>query len=134
MNKAFLIGRLTRDPELRYTQSGTAVSNFSVAIDRMFTNQQGEREADFIPIVVWGKLAENCSKYISKGRLVGIAGRIQTRSYEAQDGTKRYVTEVVADEVQFLDRANSGQASPNQGDSDIEGFTALDTDDELPFD
>ena len=102
MNKVFLIGRLTRDPEIRYTSSNVAVTTFSIAVNRTFTNQNGEREADFINIVVWRKQAENCKNYLTKGSQVAIEGRIQTRSYDGQDGQKRYVTEVVADNVQFL--------------------------------
>lgn len=112
MNKVILIGRLTRDPELRYTSSNIATASFSIAVDRNFTNQSGEREADFINIVVWRKQAENCKNYLTKGSQVAIDGRIQTRSYDGQDGQKRYVTEVVADNVQFLgSRANNGGAS-----------------------
>lgn len=112
MNKVILIGRLTRDPELRYTSSNIATASFSIAVDRNFTNQNGEREADFINIVVWRKQAENCKNYLTKGSQVAIDGRIQTRSYDGQDGQKRYVTEVVADNVQFLgSRANNGGAS-----------------------
>lgn len=103
-----MIGRLTKDPEIRYLPSGVAVTTFFLAVNRNFTNQQGEREADFIPIVVWRGLAETCAKYLSKGRLVAVSGRIQTRSYEGRDGQRRYVTEVVADEVVFLDRDGSG--------------------------
>ena len=102
MNKVILIGRLTRDPELRYTSSNIPTASFSIAVDRTFTNQNGEREADFINIVVWRKQAENCKNYLTKGSQVAIEGRIQTRSYDGQDGQKRYVTEVVADNVQFL--------------------------------
>ena len=102
MNKVILIGRLTRDPELRYTSSNIPTATFSIAVDRTFTNQNGEREADFINIVVWRKQAENCKNYLTKGSQVAIEGRIQTRSYDGQDGQKRYVTEVVADNVQFL--------------------------------
>lgn len=102
MNKVILIGRLTRDPELRYTSSNVPTASFSIAVDRNFTNQNGEREADFINIVVWRKQAENCKNYLTKGSQVAIDGRIQTRNYEGQDGKKVYVTEVVADNVQFL--------------------------------
>ena len=102
MNKVFLIGRLTRDPELRYTGNNTAVATFSLAVNRAFSNAQGEREADFINIVVWRKQAENVKNYLSQGSQVAIDGRIQTRSYDGQDGQKRYVTEVVADNVEFL--------------------------------
>lgn len=103
MNKVTLIGRLTKDPELKFTPgSGTAVANFTLAVDRKFT-KDGQKEADFIPVVVWGKQAESTATYVSKGKLIGVAGRIQVRSYDAKDGTKRYVTEVIAEEVQFLE-------------------------------
>lgn len=110
MNKAILIGRLTRDPELRYTSSNRAVCQFTVAIDRPFTNQStGQREADFINVVVWDKSAENVGKYITKGRLVAVEGRIQTRNYDNNEGRKVYVTEVVASNVQFLESRNASQ-------------------------
>ena len=108
MNKAFLIGRLTRDPELRYSSSNAAIVNFSIAIDRQYTNNQGQRETDFINIVASQKQAENIKKYVSKGSLVAVDGRIQTRNYEDKDGKRVYVTEVVADRVQFLDSRNAG--------------------------
>ena len=108
MNKAFLIGRLTRDPELRYSSSNAAIVNFSIAIDRQYTNTQGQRETDFINIVAFQKQAENIKKYVSKGSLVAVDGRIQTRNYEDKDGKRVYVTEVVADRVQFLDSRNAG--------------------------
>jgi len=112
LNKVVLIGRLTRDPEIRHIPSGAAVTTFTLAVNRNFTNQQGEREADFIPIVVWRGLAETCARYLSKGRLVAVSGRIQTRSYE-RDGQRRYITEIVGDEVVFLDRDSSrGNAAP----------------------
>lgn len=111
MNKVFLIGRLTRDPELRYTSSNIAVATFSIAVDRNFSNAAGEREADFINIVVWRKQAENVKNYMHKGSQVAIDGRIQTRSYDDTDGKKRYVTEVVADNVQFLDSKGSRDAA-----------------------
>lgn len=111
MNKVFLIGRLTRDPELRYTSSNIAVATFSIAVDRNFSNAAGEREADFINIVVWRKQAENVKNCMHKGSQVAIDGRIQTRSYDDTDGKKRYVTEVVADNVQFLDSKGSRDAS-----------------------
>lgn len=113
MNKVFLIGRLTRDPELRYTSSNIPTASFSIAVNRNFTNQNGERDVDFINIVVWRKQAENIKNYLTKGSQVAIDGRIQTRTYDAQDGSKRYVTEVVADNVQFLDRAGSRDNSSN---------------------
>lgn len=111
MNKAFLIGRLTRDPELRYSSSNVAIVNFSIAIDRQYTNNQGQRETDFINIVAFQKQAENVKKYLSKGSLVAIDGRIQTRNYEDKDGKRVYVTEVVADRVQFLESKGSSNVS-----------------------
>ncbi len=111
MNKVFLIGRLTRDPELRYTGSNVAVASFSLAVNRNYTNQAGEREADFINIVVWRKQAENVKNYLSQGSQVAIDGRIQTRSYDGEDGKKKYVTEVVADNVEFLGTKSSNQNS-----------------------
>jgi single-strand DNA-binding protein len=110
LNQVVLIGRLTKDPEMRYTQNGTAVTSFTLACDRPFTTGTGQREADFIPIVVWRKQAESCGKYLSKGSLTAVVGRIQTRSYDDQNGQKRYVTEVVADNVRFLP---TGQGNPN---------------------
>lgn len=108
MNKAILIGRLTRDPELRYTSSNRAVCQFTVAIDRPFTNQaSGQREADFINVVAWDKTGENVGKYMTKGRLVAVEGRIQTRNYDNNEGRKVYVTEVVANNVQFLESKNT---------------------------
>ena len=117
MNKVFLIGRLTRDPELRYTGNNTAVASFSIAVNRNFTNQSGEREADFINIVVWRKQAENVKNYLTQGSQVAIDGRIQTRSYDDNNGQKRYVTEVVADNVEFLGSKNSSNNSNNMNDS-----------------
>ena len=113
MNKVFLIGRLTRNPELRYTGSNIPVATFSLAVNRNFSNAQGEREADFINIVVWRKQAENVSKYLTQGSQIAIDGRIQTRSYDDNEGKKRYVTEVVADNVEFLGTksGNSGASS-----------------------
>ena len=111
MNKAILIGRLTKDPEVRYTSSNRAVCQFTIAIDRPFTNQaSGQREADFINIVAWDKTGENVGKYMTKGRLVAVEGRIQTRNYENNEGRRVYVTEVVASNVQFLESRN---ATPN---------------------
>ena len=102
MNKTTLIGRLTADPSLRFTGTGTAVTSLTLAVNRRF-KRDGGPDADFIPIVIWGKQAESTANYMSKGKLISVAGRIETRSYEAKDGTRRYVTEVVADEVQFLE-------------------------------
>ena len=117
MNKAFLIGRLTRDPELRYSSSNAAIANFSIAIDRQYTNNQGQRETDFINIVAFQKQAENIKKYVTKGSLVAVDGRIQTRNYEDKDGKRVYVTEVVADRVQFLSSKGSGDVSSNLSDN-----------------
>ena len=141
MNKAILIGNLTRDPETTTTSSGITKCNFTVAVQRRFANAQGVREADFIPVVCWRQTAELCSRYLSKGRKVAVEGSIQTRTYDAQDGTKRYVTEIVADSVEFLGSREEGgrqnfdapapapraSAPANSG-----AFTEVD-DDELPF-
>lgn len=114
MNKVVLIGRLTKDPELRYTPgTGTAVSTVTLAVDR-YNSKTQQREADFIPVVVYGKKAESLANYLSKGSPAAISGRIQTRSYDAKDGTKRYVTEVVADDIQFLD------GSKNKNNNDLQ--------------
>ena len=112
MNKAILIGRLTRDPELRYTSTGRAVCQFSIAVNRTYTNQQGQRETDFINIVVWDKQAENLAKYVTKGRLVAVDGRIQTRNYDNNEGKKVYVTEVLANSVQFLESKGTTSSAP----------------------
>ena len=120
MNKVFLIGRLTRDPELRYTGNNTAVASFSIAVNRNFTNQSGEREADFINIVVWRKQAENVKNYLTQGSQVAIDGRIQTRSYDDADGKKRYVTEVVADNVEFLGSKGSNSQGNNTSSASTE--------------
>ena len=103
LNKVILIGHLTRDPELRYTPNGTPLARFSLAVERDFKNQAGEREVDFIPVVVWNRLAEIVSENLQKGRLLAVVGRLQVRSYETQEGQKRRVAEVVADNVRFLD-------------------------------
>lgn len=121
MNKVFLIGRLTRDPELRYTSSQVACTTFSIAVNRTYANQNGEREADFINVVVWKKQAETAKQYLTKGSQVAIDGRIQTRNYDAQDGTKRYVTEVVAENVQFLNGGQQGgqEVTQNNGQQNV---------------
>ena len=111
MNRVILIGNLTRDPELRYTPEGTPVASFTVAVNRSFVNREGEREADFVPIVVWRKRAETCSEYLMKGSQVAIDGRLQIRTYEDKDGIRRWVTEVVAYRVEFLQRLKK-QPSP----------------------
>lgn len=113
INRAVLIGRLTRNPELKYTTNGVAVASFNLAVNRQFTNQDGEREADFINCVMWRKAAEIFCDYTHKGSLVGIDGRIQTRSYENQQGQRVYVTEVVADNFSFLE--SKSQSNQNNG-------------------
>lgn len=137
LNKVILIGRLTRDPELRYTPNGISVATFTIAVDRNYTNQEGQRETDFIPIVAWRGLADTCGKYLTKGRLVAVSGRLQIRSYEGQDGQRRYIAEVVADEVQFLERAGSSPEKVNDAayspDEDMRFKPIEDDDDELPF-
>ncbi len=119
MNKAFLIGRLTKDPELRYSSSNAAIVNFTIAIDRQYTNSQGTRDTDFINIVAFQKQAENIKKYVGKGSLVAVDGRIQTRNYEDKDGKRVYVTEVVADRVQFLDSRNSGNTAASNAEDNV---------------
>ncbi|MFV8826197.1 single-stranded DNA-binding protein [Alkalihalobacterium sp. APHAB7] len=108
INRVVLVGRLTKDPELRYTPNGVAVANFTLAVNRPFSNQQGDREADFINCIIWRKPAENVANYLKKGSLAGVEGRIQTRSYDNNEGRRVYVTEVVADSVQFLEPKGSG--------------------------
>lgn len=117
INRVVLVGRLTKDPELRRTSNDTAVTSFRLAVNRQFTNRQGEREADFIQCVVWRRQAENVAKYVKKGSLVGVEGRIQTRSFDDQSGNRRFVVEVVADSVQFLETKNT-VPSDNYGYSD----------------
>ena len=108
-----MIGRLCKDPELKFTPgTGTAVCTFTLAVDRRF-KKEGQPSADFVPVVVWGKIAESTANYKKKGELIGVAGRIETRSYEAKDGGKRYVTEVIADEVQFLDYGSNKNTQSN---------------------
>lgn len=136
MNKVVIIGRLTKDPELKYTPgNGTAVTQITVAVDRRF-QKDGQKEADFIPVVIWGKAAENTAQFTEKGQLIGISGRIQTRSYEAKDVGKRYVTELVAEEVKFLEFAKkSGDASYASGEeygAPYEDMTPID-DGDIPF-
>ncbi|MEX3625800.1 single-stranded DNA-binding protein [Viridibacillus arvi] len=110
INRVIIVGRLTKDPELRYTPGGAAVVRFTLAVNRTFSNQQGEKQADFINVVVWRKQAENAANYLHKGHLAGVEGRIQTGSYEGQDGKRIFTTEVVADSVQFLEtRKTPGQ-------------------------
>ena len=152
MNKVFLIGNLTRDPEMRSTQSGVSVCNFSIAVNRRFRNAQtGQQETDFLNIVAWRQLAELCGRYLTKGSKVAVTGSIQTRTYEAQDGSKRSAFDIVADEVEFLSANQNGGApsgdyhaapaaapaprtqAPAYAPADA-GFTSVQVDDdELPF-
>lgn len=129
MNKWIGIGRLTADPTLRYSQQGIAVASFTLAVNRMRTNAQGEREADFIPIVVWQKQAENCANYLTKGSLVAVEGRLQVRSYDGKDG-KRWVTEVVAENVRFLDK--KGDSKQDSAGSRLGQEVTFDEND-IPF-
>ncbi|MDN4608910.1 single-stranded DNA-binding protein [Sporosarcina highlanderae] len=117
INRVVLVGRLTKDPELKYTQGGVAVTRFTLAVNRTFSNQQGEREADFINCVTWRKQAENTANFLRKGSLAGIEGRIQTSSFDGQDGKRVFMTEVVADSVQFLEprSANSEKSGAAYG-------------------
>jgi single-strand DNA-binding protein len=130
LNRAILLGRLTKDPELRYTQSGTAVATFTLAVDR----RKKEDGTDFISIVVWSKLAELCAQHLKKGQQAAVDGRIQVRNYEGKNG-RVYVTEIVAENVQFLGGGNSQQSNSNTGANPFAGDqTPIDiSDDDLPF-
>lgn len=143
INRVILVGRLTKDPEYRQTPNGVSVATFTLAVNRSFTNSQGEREADFINVVVFRKQAENVNKYLSKGSLAGVDGRIQSRSYENKEGQRVFVTEVVADSVQFLEPKNNnqqnsqpqqqrGQASAGNNPFANDNNANID-DDDLPF-
>ena len=144
MNKVILMGRLTRDPEVRYTQTNnTLVASFSLAVNRRFVRQGEERQADFINIVAWAKTGEFCSKYFKKGQQVGVIGRIQTRTWDDDQGTKHYVTEVVAEEAYFADSKrdsyDSGESFNNNfgdtmpGSTDTNSDFEVSSDDDLPF-
>ena len=124
MNRSEFIGRITKDLELQTTSNGISVCKFTLAVNRKFANADGEKEADFINCVVWRKTAENISKYCKKGSLIYLSGELQTRSYEAQDGTKRYITEVIGNEVEFLN-TKSAETKENNNVEEIE--------DSLPF-
>ncbi|NLN28618.1 MAG: single-stranded DNA-binding protein [Firmicutes bacterium] len=133
LNRIVLIGRLTADPVLRYTQSGVPVATFSLAVDRNYTNQQGERETDFIDIVAWRRLAETCANNLNKGRLVAVDGRLQIRDYE-YEGQRRRAAEVVADTVRFLDWPRDG--GPQQSTVEPQTTPMVDEfmpDDSVPF-
>lgn len=141
------MGRLTKDPELRYTSNtNTAVCNYTLAVDRRFTRQGEEKQADFIPIVVWGKTAEFCSRYFQKGQQVAVVGRIQTRTWDDSEGKRHYVTEVIADEAYFADSKRDSSGMPRSADNMADdsmgnvagtgkedGFYQIEEDDELPF-
>ena len=127
LNKAILMGRLTKDPELKTTQNGNSVCSFTLAIDRRFKNQQGERETDFIPIVAWRQTAEFAAKYFSKGSKMALVGTIQPRSWEDDNGERRYITEVIADEIYFAD-------SKRQQNDNNQGYMPPSNGAELPFD
>lgn len=134
LNRVILIGRLTRDPELRYTPGGAAVTKMAIAVDRQFANRQGERATDFIDIVAWQKLAETCANYLSKGRLIAVEGRLQVRSYDDSQGIRRKAAEVVADNVRFLDRAKEGQAGDHSSLGDMSAGEDIPfSEDEVPF-
>ena len=130
MNKVILIGNLTKDPELTTTNNGVSVCRFALAVSRRFANAEGERETDFINIVVWRNLADNCHKFLKKGSKAAVVGNIQSRSYDANDGTKRYITEVVAEEVEFISTKNDTVAG--KSDEEVAKLEPI-TDDNLPF-
>ena len=141
LNKVFLLGNLTRDPELRHTAQGTSVANFSIAVNRTYKGNDGDfkKETSYFNIIVWGRIGENCAKYLTKGRPVLVEGRLQNRNYETQDGQKRTITEIVADNVQFLGSSSSRDSMDemsNAGGDDV-GFSAdfapSDDDDAVPF-
>lgn len=127
MNKVILIGNLAKDPEAHTTQSGISRSTFTIAVQRRFTNQQGQREADFLPVIAWRQTADFCNRYLTKGRKVCVEGSIQTRSYDAQDGSKRYVTEIIADSVEALGGRQDDKPAAQPGE-----FQEIE-DDRLPF-
>lgn len=135
LNRVILIGRLTKDPEMRYTPAGVAVTQFTLACDRPVA-QGKEKEADFINIVAWRQLAETCANYLRKGRLTAVEGRIQVRNYENNEGKRVYVTEVIADNVKFLESNKDGSQRADKPETDKDPFTGSGTpisDDDLPF-
>lgn len=136
MNKVILIGNLASDPESRTTQSGIAQCSFRLAVQRRFKGQNGEKETDFLPIVCWRQTAEFAQRYLAKGRKVAVEGSIQTRSYDAQDGSKRYVTEIIADSVEAVggreEGAQNAQKAQSTAHDHQSGFSEVD-DDDLPF-
>src|SRR6266571_4657677 len=134
LNKVFLIGNLTKPPELRYTPSGTAVADLRLAVNRNYTTQGGEKreETCFLTVVVWGKQAESCGEYLDKGSPILVEGRLQTREWEAKDGGKRNVVEVVAERVQFMGRSKAPATAPG-GPEAVEASAAAEGEDEVPF-
>lgn len=131
MNRTVLVGRLTKNPELRYTQNGKAVASFTIAVNRPFKNQNGENEADFINCVSWGKQAENLANYMSKGSQIGVDGRIQTRTYDNQEGKRIFVTEVLAENITFLESRKENQ--PSEKNAKDQGQPMDVSDQDLPF-
>jgi len=138
MNKIMLIGRLTKDPELRYTQSGTAVASFTLAVDRRFSNQNGERETDFLNCVAWNKSAEFVANYFHKGKQMALEGRLQVRSYDGNDGQRRWVTEVVAEQIEFVgsksDNAGGNNRQDYQNNNNASAGSNLGLGEEIVFD
>ena len=132
MNKIILIGNLTKDPEISTTTNGVSVCRFALAVTRRYTNASGEREADFVNIVVWRALADNCHKFLKKGSKAAVVGTLQSRAYDAPDGSKRYVTEVVADEVEFISTKNSDAVESRKEDDEVTKLEPID-DNDLPF-
>lgn len=132
MNKVFLIGNTTKDITLETTNNGIGFAKFNIAVPRGYKNSNNEREVDFIPIIAWRNIAENCSKYANKGSKIAVFGRIQTRSYDVQDGSKRYVTEIIADEVEFLSYKNNEKQNIETQDNQIK-LEPISNDDSLPF-
>lgn len=142
MNKIILLGRFTHDPEVRYTSTGKVVCQGTIAVDRPFVNQDGQHEADFIPIVIWGKQAEVCGNSFAKGQRILIEGRLQIRSYDAKDGSKRYATEVIVSNFNFIEKkisntdtnTNASASTASQADRGMEAFgAAVPFDEEIPF-
>ena len=132
MNKCVFIGNLTKDVELKQPPNGVAVAQFTIAVSRRYTNADGERVTDFIKCVAWRNQAENLAKYCQKGDKVSVVGELQNRSYEAQDGTKRYITEIIADEIEFIGNKNNGENSGNRKGK-TPTLEEIDGDDEIPF-
>lgn len=127
MNRVIMVGNLTKDPELSETPSGIKVCRFSIAVQRKYTNEQGKKEADFFNVIAWRGLAESVAKYLEKGGKAGVSGSLQTRTYDANDGSKRYATEIVADEVEFLSQRKTENARPS-----VDELPPID-DPDLPF-